>query len=291
MSSEPATPSSDSAESDERVAGSGIGGPAIGGAAVAGPAVAGSGVSDFGVTGDSELEYGETVSSPLETSERVRLARGLRRMVRSVVAAELAPEDLSEAADRVEELAAMLEDRAGPAPRMRSHPDPGAPPEEFFPTSPVIGFANPLAPPVLVDTSGGEVHARAVFDEPYEGPPTCVHGGVIAMVFDELLGAANIVAGQPGMTGTLTIRYRRPTPLGTELQMVARCTGREGRKIRAWGAIYHGDVMTAEAEGIFVEVPAERFAALAEGHLSRDGLSRAAAEAERIGLTGPPGAS
>ncbi len=48
---------------------------------------------------------------------------------------------------------------------------------------------------------------------PYEGPPTCVHGGVIAELFDELLGISNILAGPGAMTGTLTIRYRRPTPL------------------------------------------------------------------------------
>ena len=40
---------------------------------------------------------------------------------------------------------------------------------------------------------------------------------MIAETFDEMLGAANIVAGNPGMTGTLTIRYRKPTPLRTDL--------------------------------------------------------------------------
>ncbi len=55
----------------------------------------------------------------------------------------------------------------------------------------------------------------ACFDWAYEGPPTCVHGGVIAEVFDEVLGAANIVAGVRAMTGTLTVRYRKPTPLNT----------------------------------------------------------------------------
>ena len=60
-----------------------------------------------------------------------------------------------------------------------------------------------------------EIRAEAWFDFAYEGPPTCVHGGVIAETFDEVLGAANMVAGNPGMTGTLTVRYRKPTPLRT----------------------------------------------------------------------------
>ena len=45
----------------------------------------------------------------------------------------------------------------------------------------------------------------------------CVHGGVIAELFDEVLGAANIVADHGAMTGTLTVRYRKPTPLLADL--------------------------------------------------------------------------
>ena len=66
------------------------------------------------------------------------------------------------------------------------------------------------------------------FGYPYEGPPTCVHGGVIAELFDELLGMSNILVGQGAMTGTLKIRYRRPTPLLAPLELVARHTGQGG---------------------------------------------------------------
>ena len=56
------------------------------------------------------------------------------------------------------------------------------------------------------------------------------------------------------MTGTLTVRYRKPTPLLTPLGLVARYTGSEGRKIFAWSGIYHDGELTAEAEGIFIEM-------------------------------------
>lgn len=78
-------------------------------------------------------------------------------------------------------------------------------------------------------------------------------------MFDELLGAANIAAGCPGMTGTLTVRYRKPTPLRTKLRLEARCTGRQGRKITTRGGIYRGDELLAEAEAIFIELVPERF--------------------------------
>lgn len=156
-------------------------------------------------------------------------------------------------------MADQLEGVAGEGRRARSEPDPAGRPQDFFPTSPVIGYANPIAPPVVVELADEGLVGTAYFDYQYEGPPTCVHGGVIAMVFDELLGAANIAAGCPGMTGTLTIRYRKPTPLRTALRLEARATGREGRKIRTWGGIFREETLLAEAEGIFIELVPERF--------------------------------
>ncbi len=118
-----------------------------------------------------------------------------------------------------------------------------------------------------------EIRADAWFDWAYEGPPNCVHGGVIAETFDEMLGAANMVAGNPGMTGTLTIRYRTPTPLRTPLRIEARCLDRDGRKIRTWGGIYHGDRLTAEAEGLFIEVRPTQFPVIDEGDVDNAGPS------------------
>ncbi len=189
-----------------------------------------------------------------------RLATALRRVNSLAVAAPLDAEAVGDAAAAVERLADTLASAAGEGRRPRQMPDPGGDPREFFPTSPIIGLENPVAAPVLLQVVEGadggplEVRATACFDFPYEGPPGCVHGGVIAATFDELLGSATIVAGNPGMTGTLTIKYRKPTPLRADLTMEARYLGRDGRKVRAWGAIHHGDVLTAEAEGVFIQV-------------------------------------
>ncbi len=206
---------------------------------------------------------------PGDDSPRRRLAAALRPVITMTVAGLFEDEDVSEAAEALEAVSARMAGRAGPERLPRLQPDVSRPPQEFFPTSPVTGLANPLAPPVRVEVVDGvgpyrEILAEAWFDYPYEGPPTCVHGGVIAETFDELLGAANMVAGHPAMTGTLTVRYRKPTPLRTALRIEARCVSRAGRKVRTWAGMYHGDVMTAEAEGIFIEVAPARFLAIAE---------------------------
>jgi acyl-coenzyme A thioesterase PaaI-like protein len=197
-------------------------------------------------------------------SPLIRLAAALRRVSAVVVGKSLSDDEIAAAADELSVLATRLESVAPPARRTLDQvPDPDGHPQSFFPTSPVIGLANPISPPVevwsVVDDEGQrEIRGRASFDYPYEGPPTCVHGGVIAELFDELLGLANLVVGQAAMTGTLKIRYHRPTPLLAPLDLVARFTGKEGRKVFCWGAIVHEGETTAEADGIFVEVPAGR---------------------------------
>ena len=92
----------------------------------------------------------------------------------------------------------------------------------------------------------------------YEGPPGYVHGAIIAAIFDMLLGLANVASGNPAMTGTLTVRYRRPTPLHTDLAFEARTARTEGRKVIATGTVAAGGELTAEAEGIFVSLELDR---------------------------------
>jgi len=229
--------------------------------------------------------------SPAGDDPRRRLAAALRPVITMTVASELADEAMLEAAEAIEEAGRRLAGQAGPK-RARQQPNIAKAAQEFFPTSPIMGMVNPIAPPVrvkVVDGTGGgprEIRAEAYFDYAYEGPPTCVHGGVIAETFDEVLGAANLASGHPGMTGGLTVRYRKPTPLRTDLRIEARFLRKEGRKIFSWAGLYHGDLLTAEADGLFVEVAPAQFLAIAEGNVdSADPamLEAIRAEAARVG--------
>lgn len=232
---------------------------------------------------------------------RRRLAAALRPIITMAVASTFDDDVLAAATERLEDIGRTLADAAGPK-RARQQPNISQHAQEFFPTSPIMGMANPIAPPVVVHVVDGvdggykEIRGEAWFDWAYEGPPTCVHGGVIAETFDEMLGAANMVAGNPGMTGTLSVRYRKPTPLRTPLRIEARCLGRDGRKITTWAGIYHDDLLTAEAEGLFIEVQPSQFLAIAEGNADNadpNMLEAIRAEAVRVGaasdvqLTGP----
>lgn len=146
----------------------------------------------------------------------------------------------------------------------------------FFDWSPQLGLSNPLAPPIHadVDVERQLVVGRVRFGAAYEGPPGCVHGGFVAAAFDEVLGLAQSLSGQAGMTGTLTIKYRKPTPLHTDLRFEGRLDSINGRKVQTSAELYAGDVLTAEATGLFIAISSAHFSALS------DNRGRLAAEQE-----------
>jgi hypothetical protein len=127
-------------------------------------------------------------------------------------------------------------------------------PARFFPYSPVVGPLNAIAPPLVFTFDGERMSGRGTLPAPYTGPPGTVHGGVVALVLDELLGAVNACLGLGAYTGTLTIRYERPTPIGEELTFDAGVDRTEGRKVFTGGTISANGVVTARAEGVFIRV-------------------------------------
>jgi len=143
------------------------------------------------------------------------------------------------------------------------------PPSGHVDFSPLLGRANPLAPPMelYLDDDGPRVCADVTFGHAYEGPPGHVHGGLIAAAFDELLGATQALSGSPGMTAQLDVSYRAPTPLHVPLRFESTLDDVVGRKIYTSGRVYNGDTLCAEATGLFISID---FAAIAAMRVDRD---------------------
>lgn len=120
----------------------------------------------------------------------------------------------------------------------------------------VIGMRNPTAPPLVIrratDGTGEFVTSDFYLGAAFEGPPGHVHGGVSAMILDHVLGDAVSTPGKHRLTGTITIRYRRLTPLG-RVRAEARVSRREGFKTYAVGHLADDEGVTVEAEGVFIE--------------------------------------
>jgi acyl-coenzyme A thioesterase PaaI-like protein len=204
--------------------------------------------------------------------EAQRLADAMRRVIEHLVQVAAPESDLREAAELLESYA----DRLAKYPASRTYEGfaeaaNAGDPHVFFDHSPLIGMSNPLAPPIRLAVTNDRVEGRVAFGPPYEGPPGHVHGGFLAAAFDEVLGMAQSLTGNPGMTGTLTIRYRRPTPLFKELVFEGRVDRVEGRKIFTLGTVSADGVVTAQAQGLFIAVGAERFLAMAAALAKSDG--------------------
>ncbi|MEZ5504334.1 MAG: PaaI family thioesterase [Halioglobus sp.] len=119
--------------------------------------------------------------------------------------------------------------------------------------NPMAGWSNPIAPPVNNWIDGDLALATCTCGWAYEGPPGSVHGGFVAAIFDQFLGMAQVLGGQPGMTGYLHVNYHKRTPLNTELRLEGRLVKTEGRKTIMRGEMFADGIMTASAEGLFVQ--------------------------------------
>ena len=249
--------------------------PSIGKPSVAKPFIGKpfiEGVNPFGVGGSQWNEEELRAVTPEQESAR-GAADAVRRMIRALETTTASIDDLDALAGVLDALTAGLETELD---RSTDEGDTGLSIRQAHrlrERSPFIGRANPVALPLEMEFLDGRIEAKVTFGTLYEGPPGCLHGGYIAGIFDEILGAAQTFSGQAGMTGRLTVHYRSPTPLDTELTLKAELESVSGRKILCKGTLWAGDRLCAEAEGLFIAINPERVAemmAIAEAAVNAD---------------------
>jgi acyl-coenzyme A thioesterase PaaI-like protein len=189
------------------------------------------------------------------------LGDALRELVAAAVLTEVAEDELAAVAAVVREQAARLRARSRPLTGIAGVDDPEAG-ERWY--NPVYGPGNPMAPPLDVSVSeAGRVTGRVTLGKPFEGPPGLVHGGFIATLLDHALARAARSAGHGGLTASLTVRYRRPVPLGVPLVLEGRLETTEGRRATSRATLAAADdpgSTLAEGEAELVALRAERAA-------------------------------
>ncbi len=176
------------------------------------------------------------------------LTQAIRELVDAGIRTTVAPDEVRRAQAEIEAITARLRASQLPGPygvRLRTDGRGRA----WGNT--VVGLRNAIAPPLVVTADERGVRSDFHLGAPYEGPPTSVHGGVLALVLDQLLGEAVGAAGKPGMTATLSLNYRRRTPLG-DLWATAWIERVDGIKTWARGEMGDAEGVTVEAEGLFI---------------------------------------
>jgi len=127
--------------------------------------------------------------------------------------------------------------------------------------NPVTGHGSALAPPLHIEVVAGMAIGHCTLGLAFEGPPTFAHGGVSAMLLDQILGHAVGASGNPGMTVRLDTTYRAPVPLRTPLRLTAVVDEVDGRRVTATGTIATAadpETILVTATGTFIGLRADQ---------------------------------
>lgn len=93
-----------------------------------------------------------------------------------------------------------------------------------------VGAYNPCFPEYAFDhLDADSASGRVTFPVVYEGPPGLVNGGFLAVFFDCITQHQSCASGRTGKTRSLTVTFRRPTPVLVELGFDVVRTDADGR--------------------------------------------------------------
>jgi acyl-coenzyme A thioesterase PaaI-like protein len=204
---------------------------------------------------------------PIKVSAaRVEAAEALRRLGNALVGHHVDDDYLHEMAKTADAMLTEVihgERRTRPIDDMKRyvwgiHSGSGAR-VDHFPDCVVSGAANPMGLGMSIWRDDEEAVARVRLGHAFEGAPGRAHGGVVAAIFDDVMGIVLTIHSSPAFTARLTVSYLAQVPVGVELEFRARQTWREGKKLFIAAEATHEGNVLAEAEGLFIALPPERF--------------------------------
>ncbi len=127
------------------------------------------------------------------------------------------------------------------------------------------------------DVDNVHVIMRHTPDSRYIGWPSLVYGGLISCLVDchsnwTVMAYHYRAEGREPetlpridcVTGTLGVKYIKPTPMGVPLTLKARVEGEVARKTRVLCEVYAGDTLTVLGDSIFVRVDVGHLAKTAQ---------------------------
>jgi acyl-coenzyme A thioesterase PaaI-like protein len=213
------------------------------------------------------LDRADSVTDPIAT--RALAAASLRRLGHAIIDHEVDDALLTELTATVDALLPQVESGAERIHRLLAGgPDvfgsgnalEGEPASNStFSDSIVSGRTNPMGIGAELKLLHDETHLTVTLGSAFEGAPGRAHGGIVAALIDEAMGFALSSSGITAFTGRLTLTYRAPTPVGEPLQGHARVAHRQGRKLTITAELRCGEILLAEAEGLFIVVDAAHF--------------------------------
>ena len=184
---------------------------------------------------------------------RRKVAAAMRELIEAATITDIPNEDANELSETLLNLAANLRrcpQLKGVLAYAKAHGNLAVANHEILC---VGGESHPMSPGLKHWVDGNVVRGRVSFNWSYEGPPQHTHGGWVAAVFDHFMGMAHMRCGKPGITGGLTIKYLKPTPLEKVIDLSATAEPIDARKTRVSASMICEGVTTATAEATFIQ--------------------------------------
>jgi acyl-coenzyme A thioesterase PaaI-like protein len=107
----------------------------------------------------------------------------------------------------------------------------------------------------------GCVYAEYTPRDEHQSYPGIMHGGLITAMLDELIGRTAIASDLWCMTGELTVRFKKPVPIGAVLKLKGEITKKTGRILEGRGEIRLPDgTLAVQATGTYIKIPDDQIA-------------------------------
>ena len=192
---------------------------------------------------------------------RQRLAAATRALNEKLISTDIAPELAAALTEQIEDLTAELNqaEQVNGLVDMAKRGERGTIDNVMGELVAMAGRSHPCSPELLWQEEPNRIIGTVTFGQAFEGPPGHVHGGWVAGVLDHLMGMTHVRTGHPGMTGGLSVRYLKPTPLNHLIEVSAEATELDDKRTEVKAEMRCGETTTATAEAIFVRVDREKF--------------------------------
>src|SRR5262245_52867049 len=153
-----------------------------------------------------------------------QLAVSIRAMADAAASTAVEPSVLDDVRAQIDEIAERLRAAVhdGAYSGLVEQPDYSVP-ESPMPLNPIIGACNPTRPDVRLRYADGTVVGTARFTRRFTGPPGFTHGGISAMLADQIVALTGGAVGTRCITKALHVRFRRPLPLEEPIELWGVC--------------------------------------------------------------------
>ena len=197
----------------------------------------------------------------LPLPQTVAAAAAMRRLTNLLLTLEHDHPTVDGMLARFAEWESELGEHAPAEPTPRFGPDPHGRHRLYLQRVFDVGAFNPCFPTYEFDRLEPDSAAgRVSFPIAYEGPPGLVHGGFLGVFFDCVVQHHNCATAPSGMTRAMTVSYRKPVPLLTELRFDVTRSGSTST-----ARLLYDDVVLCTGEVEAVALPAALLTGIAFG--------------------------